>query len=45
MLQHQLGRLSAGYLADVVVLDGNPHQDITALRRVRHVIKDGALLH
>ncbi len=42
--QHRLGRLAAGYLADVVVLDANPHQDITALRRVRHVIKDGTLI-
>ena len=36
-----LGQLRAGFLADVVVLDANPHKDIKALRKVRHVIKDG----
>lgn len=38
----RLGTVSAGKLADIIVVDGDPLQDITVLQRqVVHVIKDG----
>ena len=36
----QIGRIANGYLADIVILDANPHTVITALRRIHTVIKD-----
>jgi Tol biopolymer transport system component/imidazolonepropionase-like amidohydrolase len=38
-----LGAIEPGRLADLVMLDGDPLADITVLRRVRRVIKDGEL--
>ena len=40
-LDHDLGSIEAGKLADVIVVDGDPLTDMTALRHVVHVIKDG----
>ena len=39
----QLGRLAPGYEADVIALDGNPLEDITAVRRVVFVMRGGAV--
>ena len=39
--QPDLGTIAAGKLADVIVVDGDPLTDMTALRHVVHVIKDG----
>lgn len=36
-----LGTLESGQLADLIMLDGNPLQDLSALTRVQLVIKDG----
>lgn len=37
----ELGELKTGYLADIVVVDGNPSEDINALKNVKFVMKDG----
>ena len=38
------GRLRAGYDADLLLVDGNPLDDIGALRRVSAVILNGAII-
>jgi imidazolonepropionase-like amidohydrolase len=39
-----LGTVATGKLADLLLLDGDPTADITALRKVVMVVKDGAIL-
>jgi hypothetical protein len=39
-----LGRIQRGKLADLVVLDANPVQDILATRQINMVIKDGQIV-
>jgi imidazolonepropionase-like amidohydrolase len=39
----RIGALKPGYLADIVAIPGNPLQDITALERVRFVMKNGVV--
>ena len=38
-----LGAVSAGYSADVIAVEGNPLSDISALNRVKFVMKDGVV--
>jgi len=40
-LAHEIGTLEVGKKADVLVVDGNAAEDLTALRHVRTVIHDG----
>jgi imidazolonepropionase-like amidohydrolase len=42
-LAPDVGTLEVGRLADIVVLDGDPSNDITAAGRVRFVMKDGTV--
>jgi imidazolonepropionase-like amidohydrolase len=37
----QIGSIAPGFQADIIALDGNPLQDITAVRRVDFVMKGG----
>jgi len=39
----QVGAIKPGYLADIVAVDGNPLEDISALQRVTFVMKGGAV--
>jgi imidazolonepropionase-like amidohydrolase len=45
LLRHEkdLGSLTAGKLADVVAVPGNPVEDISLMRRVSFVMKDGVV--
>ncbi|MDT3442852.1 MULTISPECIES: amidohydrolase family protein [unclassified Pseudofrankia] len=39
----ELGRLAAGYLADIIAVPGDPSEDITTTRDVRFVMKEGRI--
>ena len=39
------GALQPGYLADIIFVDGDPLNDISSIRRVRSVFKEGGLVY
>jgi adenine deaminase len=41
----RLGSIEPGKLADLVVVRGNPLEDITTARNVEFVLKDGVVYH
>lgn len=40
----KLGQLKKGYLADIIAVKGNPKKDITKMREVNFVMKDGLII-
>jgi imidazolonepropionase-like amidohydrolase len=42
-LGQQIGTIGEGFQADIIALEGNPLTDITAVRRVRFVMKSGVV--
>lgn len=42
-MDHELGRLAPGYLADIIAVPGDPVTDITRLQEVCFVMKDGQI--
>jgi imidazolonepropionase-like amidohydrolase len=43
-MSDHIGSIAPGLAADIIGLDGDPASDITALRRVRFVMKNGVIL-
>ena len=42
-LGDEIGTAAPGFAADLVAVDGNPLEDVSALRRVRFVMRDGVV--
>jgi imidazolonepropionase-like amidohydrolase len=40
-----LGRIQTGYLADIIAVDGDPTQQISAVRKIKLVMKNGVIYY
>lgn len=43
-LENELGTLETGKLADLIVVDGNPLEDVSELKNIKVVVKDGVVV-
>jgi imidazolonepropionase-like amidohydrolase len=43
VLHMDIGQVKQGMLADLIAVDGNPVSDISAIRKVKFVMKGGAV--
>ena len=43
-LDDQIGSIREGYLADLLAVEGDPSEDLTALRDVRLVVQAGQII-
>lgn len=43
-IQDQIGTLEVGKLADILVIDGDPINQLADMRRIKHILKDGELI-
>jgi imidazolonepropionase-like amidohydrolase len=43
-LESEVGRIKTGFLADILVVEGNPMQNISDIRKVKLVMKDGRII-
>jgi len=43
-LAHEIGTLEVGKVADVLVVDGDPLQDLGALTNTKLVLRDGEII-
>jgi imidazolonepropionase-like amidohydrolase len=42
-LEEQIGRIEPGYFADIIAIEGDPLIDISSIRRVKFVMKEGRI--
>ena len=44
-MESQIGRVAVGYSADIIAVDGNPLEDVAALRTMHFVMVRGRVMH
>lgn len=42
-MEHQIGKMEAGFIADIIAVRGNSLKDITLLQKVGFVMKNGTV--